>query len=88
MLTSACVVQCTGHIGVTDKTLVKSSKVGTIMPRDCHAKWQVTVQLSLVLMATLASEQQVASGFVPQGMVLQRPNEVARVAIMVNTNSR
>ena len=27
-----------GHIRVTDATIVKSSKIGTIMPRDQHAK--------------------------------------------------
>ena len=69
VLTSTCDVQHNGHIRVTNKTSVKSSKVGTIVPCNHDVKLCVIVPLSPVFMAKHTSEQQVASGFVPQGMV-------------------
>ena len=43
VLMLACGVPPNGHNRVTKMTRVKSSKVGTIMPRDRHAKSHVTV---------------------------------------------
>ena len=77
VLTSACGVRQNGHIRVTDVTRVKSSKVGTILPRDCHAQSHVIVQFSPVSIRKPAWKQQVASGFGTRGMVPQGPNEAA-----------
>ena len=63
VLMSVCGVQQNGHIRVTDVTRVKSSKVGTIVQRDCHAQLHVIVQLSLVSIGKNAREQQTVSGF-------------------------
>ena len=64
VLVSTCGMRPNGHIRVTNKTLVKSSKVRTIEPRDCNAKSHVIMPWSLVFMAKRTSEQQVASSFV------------------------
>ena len=40
-MTSAHALYYNGHITVTDVTRVKSSKVGTILPRDHHAEFHV-----------------------------------------------
>ena len=42
-MTSAHALDCNGHINVTDATRVKSSKVGTILPRNRHAELHVII---------------------------------------------
>ena len=63
VLTSVYGVQQNGHIRVIAVAGVKSSKVGTIVPRDRHAQSHVIVQLSLVSIGKRAQEQQAVSGF-------------------------
>ena len=41
VMMSAHALDSNGHINVTDATRVKSSKVGTILPRDRHAELHV-----------------------------------------------
>lgn len=88
VLTSACGLQHSEHIRVTDEMFVKSSKGRTIVPCEHDAKSRVIKYLSPVFMVKRASEQQIASGFTPQGMVLQGPNEARGVAIIADNNSR
>ena len=60
MMTSAHALDSNGHINVTDATRVKSSKVGTILPRDRHAELHV-------IMGTIASDHWEARGRVASG---------------------
>ena len=70
MPTSACGMRHNGHIRVTDKTLVTSFTVRTIVLHDGNAKSCVIMQLLPVFMAKHASEQKIVSNFTPKGMVL------------------
>ena len=62
VMTSPRAMYCDRHIRVTDATSVKSSKVGTIMLRDWHAKLHV-------IMGTMASVDWGVCARVPSGRV-------------------
>ena len=60
MMTSAHAMYYNGHIKVIDMTRVKSSKVRTILLRDCHAKLHVIA--GAVASIDWEAHAQVASG--------------------------
>ena len=60
MMTSAHALDYNGHINVTDATRIKSSKVGTILPRDRHAE-------SYVIMGIVAGDHWEARPRVARG---------------------
>ena len=76
-MTLVCGVHQNGHIKVTDATLVKSSKVGTIMPHNHHAKLHVIVGTIVSVHSKAPREHQAASGSRTQKMVPQGSKEAA-----------
>ena len=65
VMTSTYIVRQNGHARMADMIRVKSSKVGTILPRDHHAKLHVIASAIANIHGKHESEQQVARSFVP-----------------------
>ena len=75
VMMSAHAMYYDGHIRVTNATSVKSSKVGTMLLRDCHANLHVIAVQSLVSIGKRVSEQQVVEQICDVGNGPQGPKE-------------